>query len=376
LKFQNPADWYLYQVPISGKDSAEITVLLTGAGGSASENVLDSLRRAETKYRVIGADISPVRLHLSSAIERCIVPSASNERYIPSINLACESFGVDVLHVQPDVEVRTVGANKASIDARTFLPSAEALVLAGDKANFAEAMSRANVNVPESYGVESDETIELQVEEMLSRHERVWVRARVGAGARGSLPVSTGIQARNWVQWWVTEKGLRAHDFMISEMLPGREFAFQSIWQNGTLIAGQSRERVEYLYGFLTPSGQTSTPAVARTVSDDKISSAALDSILALDAHPHGIYCVDIKESADGTPKVTEINAGRFFTTSNFFAAGGLNMPDMAMRGAMGDALTPIGLNPLDDDLYWIRMVDMNYRLVPGAELDRWVHFE
>ncbi len=361
---------------IVDKNNAEISVFLTGAGGSASENVLDSLRRATTKYRVVGADISPIRLHLSSATERCIVPSARDQNYLTKIEFACNSFGVDVLHVQPDVEVRVVGANRASISARTFLPSAHALALSGDKADFASAMALSEVPVPESASISLNLPIEHQVDEMLTRHERVWVRARVGAGARGSLPVSRGKQAKSWIDWWVSEKGLKVQDFMIAEMLPGREFAFQSIWQNGILIAGQARERVEYLYGFLTPSGQTSTPAVARTISDLVIGELALKAITALDPQPNGVYCVDIKESQRGVPMVTEINAGRFFTTSNFFSAAGLNMPDMAMRAAMGEELNVIGLNTLEDDLYWIRMVDMNYQLVSGHDLDKWVHFE
>jgi carbamoyl-phosphate synthase large subunit len=76
-----------------------------------------------------------------------------------------------------------------------------------------------------------------------------------------------------------------------------------------------------------------------------------------------------MKEGVDGRPKVTEINAGRFFTTSNFFAHAGLNMPDLAMRGARGETLPTLGSSPLPADLYWIRMVDMGFRIVPGDRL-------
>ena len=72
--------------------------------------------------------------------------------------------------------------------------------------------------------------------------------------------------------------------------------------------------------------------------------------------------------------KVTEINAGRFFTTSNFFAAAGINMPDMLVRCALGEDVEPIGTAPLRAGLYWIRMVDMGYVLVPEEELDPWPH--
>ena len=110
----------------------------------------------------------------------------------------------------------------------------------------------------------------------MKKHERVWVRARVGAGARASLPVRTGAQAEAWIRWWIDERDMHASDFMVSEMLPGREFAYQSVWQDGELVAGQARERVEYLYGHLTPSGQTSTPAVARTVDEPAVDDLAI----------------------------------------------------------------------------------------------------
>ena len=124
--------------------------------------------------------------------------------------------------------------------------------------------------------------------------------------------------------------------------------------------------------GHLTPSGQTSTPSVARTGREPLVDELAQRAVRAVDASPQGVYCVDIKEDAAGTPRVTEINAGRFFTTSNFFAHAGLNMPDMLVRCALGEHPEHRGSSPLEPDLYWIRMVDMGYRLVAGDELDRW----
>jgi len=250
------------------------------------------------------------------------------------------------------------------------------LELASDKLQFANRMRTSDVAVPDATMYEEPSHIVDVTDELLASHERVWVRARVGAGGRASLPVRTGAQAEAWIRWWIDERGMQASQFMASEMLPGREFAYQSVWRDGELIAGQARERVEYLYGHLTPSGQTSTPSVARTVSEPAVDELAVRAIRALDPRPAGVFCVDIKESAAGVPKVTEINAGRFFTTSNFFAAAGLNMPDMLMRCAMGDAVPPVGSSPLPPNLYWIRMVDMGYVLVPGDELDSFPRFD
>jgi hypothetical protein len=347
-------------------------VLVTGAGGSAAANVIDALRRAND-YWIVGGDVSAVRLHLSQADERVMLPRCSERsEWASSIRRIVERFQLDVVHVQPDPEVIALSEVRDDIGASTFLPSHDALVCAADKVRFADRMAQAKVPTPVSSDIVDLDDAETQTDKLLADFERVWIRARTGAGSRAALPVRSGLQARHWIEYWMSEKGLQASDFMAAEMLPGREFAYQSVWHRGQLICGQARERVEYLYGFLSPSGQSSTPAVARTVREDAVDQTAIRAIQALDPEPHGVYCVDAKTGEDDVIKVTEINAGRFFTTSNFFAAAGLNMPDIAMRLAQGETIEPLGSSPLPADLYWIRMVDMGYALVPGDELDQW----
>lgn len=348
------------------------TILLLGAGGSAAANFLDALRQSEHPYRVIGVDASPTHLHLSDCDERAIIPRADAGGYLEALVALIQKYQVDAVHAQPDTDVRAVSRLRDQLPAATYLPSAEAIELAADKLSFADAMRAAGIAVPVAALVESEAHLADLVTTMLVEHPKLWLRARTGAGARASLPVRRAEQAVAWVRWWTQERGMSAQDFMVSEFLGGREFAYQSVWQDGELLAGQARERVEYLYGHLTPSGQTSTPSVARTVAEPEVDRLAISAIKALDPRPRGVYCVDIKESSNGQAKVTEINAGRFFTTSNFFAHAGLNMPDMLMRCALGEHPPSRGSSPLAPDLYWIRMVDMPYRLVPGDELDCW----
>ena len=348
------------------------TVLLLGAGGSAAANVLDALRRGSSPYRVVGADASAVKLHLSCADERIVIPRATEHDYADAIVAAVERYSCDVVHPQPDADVLAIGNIRSEIPAATYLPAQASLELAADKLTFNSRLRNAGVAAPATVPFSEVDDVAPATAKLLTEHDRVWVRARRGAGGRASLPVRTGVQAEAWVRWWIEERGLQASDFMASEYLPGREFAYQSVWQDGELVAGQSRERLEYLYGHLTPSGQTSTPAVARTVNEPAIDELAQHAIRAIDAEPRGAYCVDIKESVGVTAKVTEINAGRFFTTSNFFAAAGLNMPDLLVRCALGERPPRSGSSPLPSDLFWIRMVDMGYALVSGDALDTW----
>jgi biotin carboxylase len=348
------------------------TVLLTGAGGSAAANVHDALRRSERRFHIIGADSSAMRLHLSGADERYLIPRADHPDYQTAVVSLVRGAGVEFVHPQPDSEVLAIGAMRDSLPANTYLPAQQSLEIAADKGALNAVMAQASIPVPEAARFLSIDSAAEETCRLLTSHPRVWVRARVGAGARASLPISSVDQAISWIRWWMEERSLRASDFMASEFLPGREFAYQSVWQDGRLVAGQARERVEYLYGHLTPHGQTSTPSVARTVRIPSVDQLALDAIRALDPHPCGAFCVDIKEAADGSPRVTEINAGRFFTTSNFFAAAGLNMPELLIRCALGERPEPRGSSPLEPDLYWIRMVDMGFVLVRNEDLDVW----
>src|SRR5262249_48100850 len=164
-------------------------------------------------------------------------------------------------------------------------------------------------------------------------------------------------------------RGVGFGDFMVSEFLPGREFAFQSLWHEGRLVVSQARERVEYIFGHLTPSGQSSSPSVARTVHRDDVNRIATAAILAADARPHGIFCVDMKESAAGQPLVTEINCGRFFTTSNFYAHAGVNMPHAYVRLGLGESAPDFPkYDAVPADWWWVRMIDMGFALVKGND--------
>lgn len=351
-------------------------VLITGAGGSAAENFIQSLRLVEDDYFVVGADANPHRLHLSSADERIVLPRVDEISYIDNLESALTQYSIDVLHAQPDKEVMFIGQNRESVSAKFFLPPQRSLEVASDKALFAQQLAQRGIAVPNASEILSEKHLRDVVQRFKKQHDRLWVRARTGAGSKASLPVSTYDQALSWIRWWVDERGMAVTDFMVSEMLPGREFAYQSIWQDGQLVVGQTRERMEYLYGFLSPSGQSSTPSIARTVSSAAIDELAQAAIKAICEEPHGVFCVDMKEDAFGQPRVTEVNAGRFFTTSNFFSQAGLNMPEMSIRAALGQRLERLGTSPLEPNLYWIRMVDMGYALVAESELVRWTSFK
>ena len=340
---------------------------MTGAGGSAAANFVASLKLAPEPFFVVGADVSRYHLELADVDARFLLPRVDEESYLDALNRLLERERIDFVHAQPDPEVLYLARHRDLVAAGVFLPGTATIELCQDKADFAAALTAAGVPCPEHAHPRSEAELAEAASALLTRHERAWLRAIRGAGARAALPVTTPDQAVSWARYWSEVRGLTVADFMISEFLPGREFAFQSLWRDGSLVQSQTRERVQYLFGSLVPSGQTSTPSVARTVQRPDVAEIAREAVRAIDPHANGVFCADLKEDASGHPRVTEINAGRFFTTSNFFAAAGLNMPYDYLRLAAGEAV-PERIEPLEEGLYWIRMVDMGYRLVRDGE--------
>jgi carbamoyl-phosphate synthase large subunit len=344
---------------------SKVRILVTGAGGAAASNFVNALAFSDKEYFVVGSDSNRYHLELANAEKRYVVPTVDSAGYLDSINRIIEEEEIDFLHPQPDPEVRLLAAKKGEIAARTFLPNIEIIDLCQDKLALNHALVDAGVPAPASIRLQTEDDLNNALTTMLAEYQRVWLRATTGAGARASLPITDLVQGRGWIGYW-QERGLQLHDFMASEFLPGAEFAWQSLWFDGGLITSQARERIEYIFGHVSPSGQTSSPAVARTVTDPAVNEIATAAVRAVTKRPHGVFCVDLKQASDGQPRVTEINAGRFFTTSNFFAHAGLNMPSMYVELGMGRTIqsAPPKYDPLPPDLYWVRTVDMGYKLV------------
>jgi len=356
-----------------------VNVCVTGAGGSAASNFIDSLNISKGlsvgRFKSIGVDTSEFMINLSKADRNFVIQYKSDDEFNEKILSLILKHEIDFLQPQPDNDVLRISKIRNLLGNKVLLPSEFALKLARNKQDMAMYFTERHIPVPKLALVSDRNDLADVSTQLLKMFPKVWVRATVGAGSKASLPCSSVDQILNWVNWWIEERGFNSHDFMVSEYLPGKEYALQTLWKDGVLIASQARQRIKYLYGFLAPSGQSSTPQIAKTVSETDIYSIGHNAIQTLDSIPNGIYCVDMKRDINDNLKITEINAGRFFTTSNFFSHAGLNMPQMLVDIAMGEKVDPIKPGSLDDNLYWIRMVDMGFKIVTDQEIFKWLNY-
>ena len=141
----------------------------------------------------------------------------------------------------------------------------------------------------------------------------LWIRARHGAGAKAAISARIPIEAIHWMGFWRERQP--NIEFVTEGFLPGRDYSWCGIYRGGELLVSFARERLEYLYPHLTPEGLTGTPTRAQVVHNADVDEMAEAAVSSVDADPHGVFCVDLREDETGQPRPTEINAGRFSTT-------------------------------------------------------------
>lgn len=345
-------------------------ILVTGAGGSAAANFIKCLRTADEDFYLVGCDADKRHLELTAGLDaKYVAPRIDNSDYIRKINELIRREKIEFLHPQPDVEVGFISENREKLKAKTYLPAKKTIRICQDKMSLVDLLEKAGIPVAESCLIENEKDLRAAIKTLLPKAGKVWLRAIRGAGSKASLPITEFEHGKMWIDYWSQMKGVGWGDFMACEFLPGKEFAFQSIWRNGRLITSQARERLEYFFGHLMPSGQTSTPSVARTTHRADVNTTAANAVKAVDGQATGVFCIDIKENAEGVPCVTEINAGRFFTTSNFFAEAGSNMPYYYVKMAYGEDIPKLPkYNSIPAGWYWIRNLDMGHKLVKGGK--------
>ncbi|MDD2420790.1 MAG: hypothetical protein PHC60_04270 [Heliobacteriaceae bacterium] len=339
-------------------------ILVTGVGGPAGNNFVQCLRMAPEPFYIVGVDVNKYHLEWADLDRAFLAPAGDSEEYLHFLKNLIVREGIDFIHPQPDGEVTRISEWRDELGAATLLPHRDTIRLLQDKLASAQRWATAGLRPLPALAIHTSEDIDRA--EKLFEYP-YWLRASHGAGGTGSTPVPNRTTVVAWIEYWRA----RGKDwrFMAEPLLPGRNLACQSLWLDGKLVCAQARERLEYIYPHLAPSGVTGTPIVQVTVDRPDVYDIAVKAVQAADPTATGIFCIDFKEDESGKPVPTEINAGRFFTTSSFFAKAGLNMPYWYVLFGCGENVEIRNLvNPLPRGIYWLRHIDCPARLVREGE--------
>ncbi len=331
-------------------------IYIGGAGGAPSNGFIRSLRESSRDDYLIGASCVASDLLLADVDQRHLVPPALDPAHAEVVPALLRETGADFIHAQNDFEVRALSRLRDRLDeigVRYYLPDAEVVENCVDKQRSWAIWHAAGLRVPDTLLLHSAADLKRA---FATLGERIWLRATEGGGGRGALPADDFEFARLWI-----ERHAGWGHFTASRLLSADSVTWLSIWHRGELVVAQTRKRLSWNFADRTLSGVTGITGVGQTLSDSQVDRVALDAIGAIDPCPHGIYAVDLTYDFSGYPNPTEINIGRFFTTHLFFTRAGLNLPQIYCDIALDGDFPALErrINPLPDDLLWIRGMDV-----------------
>ena len=344
-------------------------VLVTGAGSGASNNLIRSLRAGDPSLWVGGCHTDRFVLKASTADSNFLVLASDRPGFAAAVKRLVATEGIDLVIPNNDADVRTIGAAGGPIGRHLFLPRQAVIERCQDKYRLAAFLRARDIPAPLTHPV-SDPAAIGAVFRRFPRGSRLWCRLRTGNGAIGAVPVRTPAQARSWIRCWEEVRAVPARAFALSEYLPGRDFACQSLWKDGRLVLAKTWERLSYFGRGNQPTLVSSIAALAKTVREPRVTEVCAAAIRALDPRVSGAFTVDLKEDAAGTPRITEINAGRLSSGTNLLdLTGKHNMAATYVRLGLDE---PVELRDEDDageDHYLLRDLDSVPALFHADEL-------
>ncbi len=158
--------------------------------------------------------------------------------------------------------------------------------------------------------------------------------ADASSSGAGAIKVEEFEQAYAWAYL-----NPEIENFMVAEHLPGRNLACCMLFVDDELLKVGCYERVEYFGGRLVLSGMTGNICFGRLVNDAPTRAAGESAIRTIARQlrepAHGLFTVDLRETKEGDPKVTEINV-RHTAATSALAAGGANLAEAQLLAALG----------------------------------------
>ena len=299
-------------------------ILLTACGGPATLSYSRSLRDADPdrhEYQLVGTDCDPFNIHRAEVDKTFLCPPVGDSLYVPFLLDLVRREKIEFLHSQPEIEAFLIGQHRAEfLDAgcRLFMPAQASVELLRDKWRSYCVWRDAGIRVPETFFLETEVDLK-RAFERLGRD--IWIREIFGAAGKGALSRPTFGTALAHMN----SRGIWGRAVAAAH-LASDTITWQSLWDNGRLVAAQGRKRLSWAFGNRAQSGVTGLTGVGVTVAIPELDDLAVQCIRAADSNPHGIFSVDFTYDANGVPNPTEINIGKFFTTHHFITRTGCNM--------------------------------------------------
>ncbi len=344
-------------------------IAVAGAGSAQSNGVINCLLK-DSNDIIIGLGCDMYELSLCNAHKKYLVPHSTASDYKEKLLSILNEEKPDMLHFQHDLELSIALKFQKEIEAagvKMLVPDYETIDTCVYKYKTWQKFKAAGITVPENIVINNEDDLKRSFKELGDEDGKIWLRSMsIGGGGKGSLPTNDFDAASEWIS-----KRNGWGDFVAAEMLTAKSVTWLSIWKNGELVVAQTRKRNSWTHSALSPSGVTGVTKVGETYSSAMVDEIAIKAVKAVTNTPNGIFGVDMTYDKNGIPNPTEINIARFFTTVQFFAEAGLNMPKI-LRDITLNSQSVISkniINPLPDGLLWLRAMDSAPKLTTMQQI-------
>ena len=314
-----------------------------------------------------GTDSDRTSLQLNLFIDTAYrLPSVEKRNYLQALNKVVEKEHVQAVFPQPDQEVGHVSEEREKLHAKVFLPDQRTVSACLDKFQALTIWNKKGLRKEPAVLSAEDESVLQRIKDL---QYPCWIRAREGAGGLLSCKATDSKIVEHWVRFhW--DQGIKT-DFIAEEYLPGRDYCFMSLWNQGSLVTSMIRERLSWVGHRLVGTGGTSK--LNHVVHSVTINNKAQEAIRAISKSPHGIFCVDLKEGADSIGYPTEINC-RFTTNVHYLTLASVklghpewNFPWLAARIILDEEIPDCSkTNAFPADLWFTKNTDMGFVMVQG----------
>lgn len=345
-----------------------MNILVTGCCGVVSRAIARSIKLSQhySDARIIGADVCNYWFGLHESLFDRIYRVSDidgTSDYATQVRNICSSEDIDLAIITPEKEVLFWAQNDLGV--AVSLPPPGIADIAGNKRKLYELLAPTGL-VP-GFAIHSRPTLlGSKAEQIIAADYPLWIRDfSVGSDSgKGALKAAGLDEIRAWV---LLNKNI--DEFMLSDFLPGRNYACCMLFDDDRLLKTCSYERLEYFMGPVSPSGVTGNISRGRLVNEKQVLQNAELAVREVARQAgeklRGLLTVDLREDQNGTPLVTEINI-RHTAPTAAYAAAGCNMAEAQLHHALGK------LDLIDASV--VVFPENNYILRDIDGLPVWVH--
>ena len=278
-----------------------MNILISGIGGPTPLGIAKSISESGLVEKLIGIDgseFAPGLYNFELFDKTFRVPHSSHPDYWKAIEKIVASEKIDFAFIVPELEVLKWSERQkfGTLPCSSSIPDLEICKCFYDKFSTYELLIDTGL-VQKTAKVEANASDNV----IASFTFPFWLRAGSGAGAIGAFKINNLRDFRNW-----TTINPTISNFIMSEYLPGRNYAVKVLFHEGKIVRAACAERIGYLLSSAAPSGISGMCSYGRLLNDHDLVSKAIQAVTKIfDAKklsPNGMFTVDFKEDSTGAP--------------------------------------------------------------------------